>query len=259
MLEGCKKSCRRGAAAGIESPTLGNLRECYVFVLIATWHPVISCGHVLATKNKINMTPASGARSHFCSNCKTVQMQVTIFHQRSAEHIFCSFLLQIAASFSSVSVILQWKVGFPSNFQVSVKFPGFRQISRFPSNFQVSVKFPGFRQISRFPSNFQVSVKFPGFRQISRFPSNFQVSVKFPGFRQISRFPSNFQVSVKFPGFRQISRIPSNFRVSVKFPGFRQISRFPSNFQVSVKFPGFRQISRFPSNFQVSVKFPGFL
>jgi len=100
MLEGCtrtsKKSCRRGAAAGIESPTLGNLRVC------ADSH-MASCGHMLATKNTIKITPASGARSHFCSNCKTVQMQVTIFHQRSAEHVFCSSFLQIAVSFSCIS------------------------------------------------------------------------------------------------------------------------------------------------------------
>ena len=81
----------------------GEFTWIYVFVLIATWHPVISCGHMLATKNTIKMTPASGARSHFCSNCKTVQMQVTIFHQRSAEHVFCSVFLQIAVSFSCIS------------------------------------------------------------------------------------------------------------------------------------------------------------
>ena len=83
----------------------GEFTWIYVFVLIATWHPVISCGHMLATKNTIKITPASGARSHFCSNCKTVQMQVTIFHQRSAEHVFCSFFLQIAVSFSCISFI----------------------------------------------------------------------------------------------------------------------------------------------------------
>ena len=69
---------------------------------------------MLATKNTIKITPASGARSHFCSNCKTVQMQVTIFHQRSAEHVFCSFFftdcgLLFLYQFHSVSVILQWK------------------------------------------------------------------------------------------------------------------------------------------------------
>ena len=88
----------------------GEFTWIYVFVLIATWHPVISCGHMLATKNTIKMTPASGARSHFCSNCKTVQMQVTIFHQRSAEHVFCSFFYWLRSPFlASVSVILQWK------------------------------------------------------------------------------------------------------------------------------------------------------
>ena len=65
-------------------------------------------------------------------------------------------------------------------FRLQAFHPGFRQISRSVSNFQV---FQVSHQISRFPSNFQVSVKFPGFRQISRFPSNFQVSVRFPGFR----------------------------------------------------------------------------
>ena len=68
---------------------------------------MISCGHMLATKNTIK-TPASGVRSHFCSNCKTVQMQVTIFHQRSAEHVFCFYRLR-SPFLASVSVILQWK------------------------------------------------------------------------------------------------------------------------------------------------------
>ena len=63
---------------------------------------------MLATKNTIKMTPASGVRSHFCSNCKTVQMQVTIFHQRSAEHVFCFYRLR-SPFLASVSVILQWK------------------------------------------------------------------------------------------------------------------------------------------------------
>ena len=103
----CWKAGREQAIRAAEEVLLqgSNLQlwGIYVFVLIATWHPVISCGHMLATKNTIKMTPASGARSHFCSNCKTVQMQVTIFHQRSAEHVFCSVFLQIAVSFSCIS------------------------------------------------------------------------------------------------------------------------------------------------------------
>ena len=110
----CWKAGREQAIRAAEEVLLqgSNLQlwGIYVFVLIATWHPVISCGHMLAMKNTIKMTPASGARSHFCSNCKTVQMQVTIFHQRSAEHVFCSFFYRLRCPFlASVSVILQWK------------------------------------------------------------------------------------------------------------------------------------------------------
>ena len=110
----CWKAAREQARRAAEEVLLpgSNLQlwGIYVNLRVCADSHMASCGHMLATKNTIKMTPASGARSHFCSNCKTVQMQVTIFHQRSAEHVFCSFFYRLRSPFlASVSVILQWK------------------------------------------------------------------------------------------------------------------------------------------------------
>ena len=103
----CWKAAREQARRAAEEVLLpgSNLQlwGIYVNLRVCADSHMASCRHMLATKHTIKMAPASGARSYFCSNCKTVQMQVAIFHQRSAEHVFCSFFLQIAVSFSCIS------------------------------------------------------------------------------------------------------------------------------------------------------------
>jgi tryptophan-rich sensory protein len=50
--------------------------------------------------------------SNYCKNTveKDCACASTMFHQRSAEHVFCSFFYRLRSPFlASVSVILQWK------------------------------------------------------------------------------------------------------------------------------------------------------
>ena len=108
----CWKAAREQAIRAAEEVLLqgSNLQLWGIYVRVCADSHMASCGHMLATKNTIKMTPASGARSHFCSNCKTVQMQCHNISPAFRRTYFLYFFYRLRSPFlASVSVILQRK------------------------------------------------------------------------------------------------------------------------------------------------------